>query len=419
MGGIPASSIAYPGQPAQLIPQRQYQPYPGPMPGPYTPPGTPQGGPAGGPFVFAPPHYNPYQASYPPPPQQQQQQQHMGYPAPYGMGVPQNAYGLPLNMAPMPLASPPFPHQQQQQQQQQQGHMLQPQGMPQQGQVLGGGMLDKFKQMGITSEHKIEEDWLIDYSEVEVSKEIARGSFGVVYQGLFRGTEVAVKKLLVQQLSEQQMDEFMGEIHMMKKLHHPNVVLFIGVALAPPNRAIITELMTGSMWNLLHDKSVTVDAKLQHKLVLDTAKGMNYLHLFKPPVLHRDLKSPNLLVDKYFNVKIADFGLARIKASLMTSNLGTCQYMAPEVIASQSYTEKADIYSFGLVVWEALTRQVPYQGMQPMQIAYGVVHQNLRPPVPQQAHPGLARVMTACWHQDPLQRPTFQEVLNMLKSIQL
>jgi len=209
----------------------------------------------------------------------------------------------------------------------------------------------------------------------------------------------------------------MGEINIMKKLHHPNVVLFIGLCNVPPNLAIVTELLTGSMWNLLHDKGVVLDGKLELKLILDTAKGMNYLHLFKPPVLHRDLKSPNLLVDSHFNVKIADFGLARIKASLMTGNLGTCQYMAPEVIQSKNYTEKADVYSFGLVMWEVLTRQVPYQGMQPMQIAFGVCQQNLRPPLPPQAPQQLVSVMVQCWAQDPAQRPSFADVLNSLKGL--
>jgi serine/threonine protein kinase len=227
----------------------------------------------------------------------------------------------------------------------------------------------------IGSNAGIDDEWHIDYSELETHKEIARGSFGVVYQGSFRGTEVAIKKLIQQHFSPEQMKDFLDEIDMMKKLHHPNVVLLIGVCVKEPNLCIVTELLAGSMWNLLHDKSVRLDWQLQHKLLLDTAKGMNYLHLFKPPIIHRDLKSPNLLVDSHFNVKIADFGLARIKAQLMTGNLGTCQYMAPEVITSASYSEKADVYSYGVVVWEVLTRQAPWQGMQPMQIAYGVVHQ--------------------------------------------
>jgi serine/threonine protein kinase len=261
------------------------------------------------------------------------------------------------------------------------------------------------------------DEWNLDYNELETNKEIARGSFGVVYQGTFRGTEVAIKKLIQQHFSPEQMKDFLDETNMMKKLHHPNVVLLIGVCIQAPNLCIVTELMAGSMWNLLHDKNVRLDWKLQHKLLLDTAKGMNYLHLFKPPIVHRDLKSPNLLVDSNFNVKIADFGLARLKAQFMTGNLGTCQYMAPEVITNAAYSEKADVFSYGVVIWEVITRQAPWQGMQPMQIAYNVVHQSMRPPVPPGISPPVQYLMQQCWHQDPNQRPSFTEILQQLKSL--
>eukprot|EP00005_Dracoamoeba_jomungandri_P005353 CAMPEP_0174254562 /NCGR_PEP_ID=MMETSP0439-20130205/3882_1 /TAXON_ID=0 /ORGANISM="Stereomyxa ramosa, Strain Chinc5" /LENGTH=654 /DNA_ID=CAMNT_0015336225 /DNA_START=52 /DNA_END=2013 /DNA_ORIENTATION=+ len=254
------------------------------------------------------------------------------------------------------------------------------------------------------------DSWEIDYSELEIEKEIARGSFGVVEKGTFRGTEVAVKTLIQQKLSPEQMVEFSAEINMLKKLHHPNVVLLIGVCTKPPHLALVTEFMTGSMWNLLHDRSVNLLFKTKIKLINDTAKGMNYLHLFKPAVLHRDLKSANLLVDQHFNVKIADFGLARMKAQMMTGNLGTCQYMAPEVISSENYTEKADIYSFAIVIWEVLTRKPPYEGMQPMQIAFGTVHKGLRPPIPNNQDPQLVGLMIQCWDTNPAQRPSFTEI---------
>eukprot|EP01089_Gocevia_fonbrunei_P017174 TRINITY_DN5492_c0_g1_i1.p1 TRINITY_DN5492_c0_g1~~TRINITY_DN5492_c0_g1_i1.p1 ORF type:complete len:403 (+),score=62.26 TRINITY_DN5492_c0_g1_i1:86-1294(+) len=261
------------------------------------------------------------------------------------------------------------------------------------------------------------DEWDLDYSEINVSKEIARGSFGVVYQGSFRGTDIAVKKLIVQNLDAKQMQDFADEVSMLKKLHHPNVVLLIGVCSQQPNLALVTELLAGSMWNLLHDQNQRMDFKLQHSLIADTARGMNYLHLFKPPVVHRDLKSPNLLVDKNFNVKIADFGLARVKAQMMTGNLGTCQYMAPEVIQSASYTEKADVYSFGVVIWEVLSRQAPYQGMQPMQIAYTVIHQQNRPPIAPHWPRELVAIMTDCWAPEPSARPTFSVILDRLRAI--
>ncbi|ELR15122.1 protein kinase domain containing protein, partial [Acanthamoeba castellanii str. Neff] len=421
---------AYGGGGGGYPPQQQQQQYgfpPGPgqgYPGMYQqPPPQQQGGPMG----YAP------QA-----PLQQQMNAPMGYNQPRPMGTPMGlsapyqgaaAGGAPMGMAsPLPASAPEALADQlsnlhvarqnfMQQQPPQHGLMqpLVPVAAPMisspdntgaSGAAAGGG-----------SGSGVDDEWHIEYNELETNKEIARGSFGVVYQGAFRGTEVAVKKLIQQHFSPEQMKDFLDEINMMKKLHHPNVVLLIGVCVKEPNLCIVTELLAGSMWNLLHDKSVRLDWKLQHKLLLDTAKGMNYLHLFKPPIIHRDLKSPNLLVDSHFNVKIADFGLARIKAQLMTGNLGTCQYMAPEVITSATYSEKADVYSYGVVIWEVLTRQAPWQGMQPMQIAYGVVHQSMRPPIPPGTAPPLVHLMQQCWHQDPAQRPSFTEILQQLKAL--
>jgi serine/threonine protein kinase len=265
----------------------------------------------------------------------------------------------------------------------------------------------------------IHNEYEVDYSEVEVEKELARGSFGIVFTGRWRGTDVAIKKLVNQNLSQKELEEFHAEVNVMKKLHHPNVLLLMGVCSQPPNLCMICELMTGSLWDLLHRrKEVRLDWKLVMRFITDTARGMNYLHLFKPPVLHRDLKTPNLLVDKDFNVKIADFGLARLKAHVLTGNLGTCQYMAPEVLRNESYTESADVYSFGIIVWEIVARAPPFHGMQTMQIAYSV-NQGMRPPIPSHCPLPLRDLMQRCWNQDPRLRPSFTAILNQIKGIKL
>eukprot|EP00005_Dracoamoeba_jomungandri_P000136 CAMPEP_0174253222 /NCGR_PEP_ID=MMETSP0439-20130205/2600_1 /TAXON_ID=0 /ORGANISM="Stereomyxa ramosa, Strain Chinc5" /LENGTH=524 /DNA_ID=CAMNT_0015334131 /DNA_START=20 /DNA_END=1594 /DNA_ORIENTATION=- len=336
------------------------------------------------PIQYVQPHYQP------PPPQ-------FGYGMPYG------------HYPPMVQVQPPSynPHQHQHQHQ----HQPQQQQQQQYGQLSPSGYVPSSPQTDAG-------EWEVPHEELEIESEIARGSFGVVSKGTFRGTDVAIKKLIQQRLSPEQKKEFLDEIAVMKKLHHPNVVLLIGVCTTPPNLAIVNELMTGSMWDLLHDKNCRIDYKLQVKLLLDTAKGMNYLHLFKPhAILHRDLKSANLLVDSNFNVKITDFGLTRVKAQVMTGNVGTPHYMAPEVIQNQGYTEKADVYSYAVVIWEVLTRMGPYPGMRPLQIAFQVINNHLRPQIPQNAPPALVNLMTASWHDNPHNRPTFTDILKELKKI--
>jgi len=262
------------------------------------------------------------------------------------------------------------------------------------------------------------QEYEIDYNEIKITKDIAQGAFGIVSSALFRGTEVAVKKVLVSNLSESEMKQFHSEINMLKRLHHPNVVLLIGVCSLPPNFVFITELLPGSLFDLLHDKNVVLDINIQKKLILDTALGMNYLHLFKPvPILHRDLKPPNLLVDKNFNVKITDFGLARNQdfKNKMTGNLGTCQYMAPEVMQQQEYTEKADVFGFGITMWEVCVRQVPYQGMEAIRIALGVIQSNLRPPLPTHMPVWWINLMVSCWDGNASLRPPFTDIVECLR----
>ena len=148
----------------------------------------------------------------------------------------------------------------------------------------------------------------------------------------------------------------------------------------------------------------------------DTALGMNYLHSFQPPILHRDLKSPNLLIDSAYGLKISDFGLARVRAHFqtMTGNCGTTQWMASEVLAAEKYTEKADVFSYGVVVWETVTRQCPYEGLTQIQAALGVLNNNLRPTVPENCPSLFKTLMTLCWISSPEQRPSFEDVLEIL-----
>ena len=98
-------------------------------------------------------------------------------------------------------------------------------------------------------------------------------------------------------------------------------------------------------------------------MALETARGVHYLHSFKPPILHRDLKSLNLLLDECFRIKLADFGWTRVMAESMTGKIGTYQWMAPEVINNEKYTEKADVYSFGIILWEIASREPPYKNI--------------------------------------------------------
>ncbi|KAF8405477.1 hypothetical protein HHK36_010383 [Tetracentron sinense] len=116
-------------------------------------------------------------------------------------------------------------------------------------------------------------------------------------------------------------------------------------------------------------------------------------------------------------VKVADFGVARVQAQsgVMTAETGTYRWMAPEVIEHKPYDHKADIFSFGIVLWELLTGKIPYEYLTPLQAAVGVVQKGLRPTIPKHTHPKLMELLEKCWQQDPTLRPEFSEIIEMLQ----
>jgi serine/threonine protein kinase len=123
--------------------------------------------------------------------------------------------------------------------------------------------------------------------------------------------------------------------------------------------------------------------------------GLHAMHSMHPPLVHRDIKSPNLLVGADDTVKIADFGLSRVQLlnATMTGQKGTWQWMAPEVLGSQRYAESADMYSYGVVVWELCSRDVPYRGMHSLQAAVAIMNHTLTLDIPSFAPPVLVSIM--------------------------
>jgi len=149
-------------------------------------------------------------------------------------------------------------------------------------------------------------------------------------------------------------------------------------------------------------------------MMIDAAKGIEYLHQYDPTIIHRDLKTQNLLVDEFWRVKVCDFGLSRIKASETMSRLGTLHYSAPEVLRGDRYTEKADVYSFGIVMWEMLTFSIPYEGYPPLKIASDVAYHKLRPEIKDTFPKPLSSLMQMCWDENPESRPDFSEIVERL-----
>ncbi|KAJ0092626.1 hypothetical protein Patl1_25883 [Pistacia atlantica] len=271
---------------------------------------------------------------------------------------------------------------------------------------------------------------IIKNDDLEELQELGSGTYGTVYHGKWRGTDVAIKRIKKSCFSGRSSErdrltkDFWRETQILSNLHHPNVVAFYGVVPDGPGgtMATVTEYMVnGSLRHVLLRKDRSLDRRKKLMIAMDAAFGMEYLH-FKN-IVHFDLKCDNLLVNlrdpQRPICKVGDFGLSRIKRNTLVSGgvRGTLPWMAPELLngSSSRVSEKVDVFSFGIAMWELLTGEEPYANMHCGAIIGGIVSNTLRPPIPERCDPEWKRLLEECWSFDPSARPSFTEITKRLR----
>uniref|UniRef100_F7DGL7 Mitogen-activated protein kinase kinase kinase 21 n=2 Tax=Monodelphis domestica TaxID=13616 RepID=F7DGL7_MONDO len=307
----------------------------------------------------------------------------------------------------------------------------------------------------------------IEFEWLELKELIGAGGFGQVYRATWAGQEVAVKAARrdPEQDPAAAADSVLREAKLFSMLRHPNIIQLRGVCLQQPNLCLVLEFARGGALNralaaaaaaapTTNAVASSSSPKLPsvtgtpepsgaapsprparrippHILVnwaVQIARGMLYLHEEAVvPILHRDLKSSNILLlekiehDDICNktLKITDFGLAREwHRTTKMSAAGTYAWMAPEVIKSSLFSKGSDIWSYGVLLWELLTGEVPYRGIDGLAVAYGVAVNKLTLPIPSTCPEPFAKLMKECWEQDPHIRPSFALILEQLTAIE-
>ena len=268
--------------------------------------------------------------------------------------------------------------------------------------------------MGVLEEHRV------DTSDLTRGVSFAHGKYSKLYHGEYKGEPVALKittepddnedKFLGARLEKQ----FTKEATLLSRLNHPNVVKFVGVN---TGNCIITEyLVNGSLRSYLQKLKIkSLPLPQLVKFGLDIARGMEYIHSKK--IVHRDLKPENVLIDKDFNLKIADFGIAcdSEDCDILGAETGTYRWMAPEVLRRKPHGGKSDVYSFGLVLWEMAAGAVPFVEMSPVQAAFTVMHKNTRPVIPKKCPAAMKELIEQCWSVETEKRPEFWQIVKVLE----
>ena len=256
----------------------------------------------------------------------------------------------------------------------------------------------------------------IEIRELDMQEHVGGGGFSVVYRGYWKHTQVAIKKWVAPEITDEIYQEFREEAMTLGDLRHPNIVQVLGACNKVPDICLVTEYLPTNLYSLLHERTTPLDRPRIICLALDVARAFVYLHSLKPPVTHRDLKSKNLLLDRQWRVKLCDFGLATTTARTATG--GTPAYMAPELLNGEGkpFNSKVDVFAFGILLNEMYSREIPFDGMAPGDV-HAAIRNGERPSVQISCPMRLKNLIQLCWDADPEKRPDFEGIAIELKDM--
>ncbi len=300
----------------------------------------------------------------------------------------------------------------------------------------------------------------VDFSELEMIERIGSGAFGEIYKCRWRGILVAAKCIKASKIQkewllknrsgmsskdqranrleaikntaitdeekEQAIEDFRKETFIMRRLRHPNIVMMLAYSHSDDIEIMISEICKCSLLDIFNANKISnshIPKRTQIIYAQQLAQGMNHLHKSHPPIIHRDLKPANLLIDFNGTLKIADFGLAKIRPNpeqvesevfMMTGETGSYRFMAPEVFRHEDYTESVDVYSYSMIFYHILLGLSPWAGLSGLDAVTKAAMDGERPLIPRNIDERLSTLLKRCWDESPRARPSFEEIIKCL-----
>eukprot|EP01029_Cantina_marsupialis_P028644 TRINITY_DN777818_c0_g1_i1.p1 TRINITY_DN777818_c0_g1~~TRINITY_DN777818_c0_g1_i1.p1 ORF type:complete len:721 (+),score=148.07 TRINITY_DN777818_c0_g1_i1:133-2295(+) len=269
--------------------------------------------------------------------------------------------------------------------------------------------------------------WWIDMKNVSLERQIGSGATAVVFEGSFGSQKVAVKEFHIgRRYDRHVVNSIFKEVILLSELHHPNLIRLFGVSAHTDYIYLITELCDHSLRDIIDQPHFPLTVKSALRLILQIAHGVEFLH--SRQMIHRDLKPSNVLLSGSHPAeaiaKICDLGLARHispKDTTLTGDLGTPCFCSPEVMkcSTSQYTQAADSFSFGIMIWTIMARDMPYREHRHLGVLglLNRIQNGLRPQMPAYSPLKLTKLTEQCWLSDPSGRPTFSTIVKTLQQI--
>ncbi|KAK5971931.1 Integrin-linked protein kinase [Trichostrongylus colubriformis] len=260
----------------------------------------------------------------------------------------------------------------------------------------------------------------VDVSSLNLITKVAESHSGELWRGKWQGNDIVARILAVQEVTPRISRDFQTEFPALRIFAHANICPVLAAANQPPNLVVISQFMPfGSLYNVLHEQSsVVIDHSQAVRFAVDIARGMSYLHSLDPPILRFYLSSKHVVVDEELTAKLS---MADTKFSFQEAGrVYSPAWMSPEALQRDPEDlniRAADMWSFGILLWELNTREVPFADLSPMECGMRIALEGLRVQIPPGIARNMGRLMNICLNEDPGRRPNFDQIIPILEKM--